>query len=93
MFYSGGRMVELGYAMAKGKTCFIIGERENVFCHHSSVTQCNDVHTALAKMTAYKAEVEAKMKMAMSSFMDRIDDALTPKEDDGGEFKHPGRLF
>ena len=33
----GGRHVELGYALAKGKTVCIIGERENVFHHHPHV--------------------------------------------------------
>lgn len=33
MFSSGGRMVELGYAIAKGKWIILIGDRENVFCH------------------------------------------------------------
>lgn len=30
-FYSGGRFVEAGYAMARGKAVHIIGEPENIF--------------------------------------------------------------
>ena len=33
----GGRHVEVGYALAKGKKVVIIGPRENVFHHHPSV--------------------------------------------------------
>jgi nucleoside 2-deoxyribosyltransferase len=33
----GGRHVEFGYALAKGKRVVVIGERENVFHHHPSV--------------------------------------------------------
>ena len=29
----GGRWVEFGYALALGKTCYVIGPYENVFCH------------------------------------------------------------
>ena len=30
----GGRHVEFGYGLAKGKRCVVIGELENVFHHH-----------------------------------------------------------
>jgi hypothetical protein len=33
----GGRHVEFGYGMAKGKRLVLIGERENVFHDHPSV--------------------------------------------------------
>lgn len=33
----GGRFVEFGYALAQGKVCYVIGDRENVFMHHTSV--------------------------------------------------------
>jgi len=33
----GGRHVEFGYAMAKGKRCVVVGSRENVFHHHPAV--------------------------------------------------------
>lgn len=33
----GGRHVELGYALARGKKIFLVGERENVFHWHSDV--------------------------------------------------------
>jgi nucleoside 2-deoxyribosyltransferase len=33
----GGRHVEFGYGLARGKRVVVIGERENVFHHHPSV--------------------------------------------------------
>lgn len=33
----GGRWVEFGYALARGKECYVIGHYENVFCHHPLV--------------------------------------------------------
>ena len=33
----GGRWVEFGYALARGKFCYVIGHYENVFCHHPLV--------------------------------------------------------
>lgn len=37
MYKGGGRCVEFGYGLARGKVAAIIGERENVFHHHPSV--------------------------------------------------------
>lgn len=39
LYKGGGRNVELGWAMAKGKRCIVIGERENVFMWHPLVEQ------------------------------------------------------
>jgi nucleoside 2-deoxyribosyltransferase len=50
MFSSGGRMVEFGYAMAKGKVVAIIGERENVFCLLPSVLQFDRVAGFIAAL-------------------------------------------
>lgn len=44
----GGRMVELGYALALKKNVAIIGPRENVFCH--LVTQYETFDAFLADM-------------------------------------------
>lgn len=33
----GGRFAELGYALAKGKRVYVVGHRENIFCHHPDV--------------------------------------------------------
>jgi len=33
----GGRWVEFGYALALEKYCVVIGNYENVFCHHPKV--------------------------------------------------------
>jgi len=38
----GGRFVEFGYALAKGKRCIVIGEYENVFISHPSVLVYRD---------------------------------------------------
>ena len=37
MTKGGGRHVEFGYALAKGKRLILIGERENVFHHYPKV--------------------------------------------------------
>jgi nucleoside 2-deoxyribosyltransferase len=50
MFSSGGRMVELGYAMAKGKRVMIVGDRENVFCYLPQVLQFNDGRALVAAL-------------------------------------------
>jgi nucleoside 2-deoxyribosyltransferase len=42
MFSSGGRMVELGYAIARRKNIVLLGERENIFCHLPQVIECAD---------------------------------------------------
>jgi nucleoside 2-deoxyribosyltransferase len=47
MFSSGGRMVELGYAIGTGKRIFILGPRENIFCHLPRVIQCETVDDLL----------------------------------------------
>jgi len=39
----GGRHVEFGYALAKGKKVVLIGDRENIFHHHPAV----EVHSTL----------------------------------------------
>lgn len=44
MFKGGGRCVEFGYGLAKGKRCVLIGERENVFHWHPDVEQFNSLH-------------------------------------------------
>lgn len=43
MTSGGGRHVEFGYALAMGKECIIIGERENVFHHCPQVKQFSSV--------------------------------------------------
>lgn len=101
MFSSGGRMVELGYAMARGKAVFIIGDRENVFCHHDTVTVCRDVQDALVKIGLYRDAIEQRTKTEMGKLLHKleakfIDDSLGIKEAKEGsepEFKHPGKLW
>lgn len=109
MFSSGGRMVELGYAMAKGKAVFIVGDRENVFCHHDTITVCKDVDDALTKVGLYRDAIEKRKSEEMNRMMAKLDakfaaesqiisdQKLAEGEGDRGDveapFKHPGRLF
>jgi len=41
MFTGGGRHTEFGYALAMGKECVIIGEREQIFHHLPQIKQYN----------------------------------------------------
>lgn len=45
---TGGRHVELGYALACGKKIILVGQRSNIFHHLSSIKQI-DGHEDLAK--------------------------------------------
>jgi len=40
-YMRGGRHVEYGMALALGKTIWVIGEKENVFHYHPSITHFN----------------------------------------------------
>lgn len=40
----GGRFVEFGYAIGRGKKLFVIGGRENVFMHYPGVEFYMNVH-------------------------------------------------
>ncbi len=40
--FAGGRHVEAGYALGKGKRLFVFGPRENIFYHLPSVGQAMD---------------------------------------------------
>lgn len=44
---SGGRHVELGYALARGKLICLVGARTNLFHHHPAVTWCATVDDAI----------------------------------------------
>lgn len=44
---TGGRHVEVGYAIARGKPVLIVGERENVFHHHPLVRDVPDIDSVL----------------------------------------------
>jgi len=44
---TGGKHVELGYAMAKGKVVFLMGERENIFHYHPTVRVVDSVESFL----------------------------------------------
>lgn len=47
---TGGKHVEAGYAMAKGKVCFLIGERENIFHYHPMFRCVDGVPAVLAAL-------------------------------------------
>lgn len=44
---TGGHHVEVGYALAKGKPVFVVGERENVFHFHHGVREVSDVFSLI----------------------------------------------
>lgn len=46
-YYTGGRHVEFGYALALGLIIILCGPRENVFFHHERVNQVNDIDSAI----------------------------------------------
>lgn len=60
----GGRHVELGYAIAKGKPVLICGHRENVFCHLSEIEFTSNW---LAARNAIVAEAMARDFVEVSS--------------------------
>lgn len=46
-YLSGGRHVELGYALAKDKTIVLVGPRENVFCWLPQVSRLTNADDAI----------------------------------------------
>jgi nucleoside 2-deoxyribosyltransferase len=52
----GGRHVELGYALARGKTVIVAGPRENVFCH---LPQVLHIPVEGEFLTAFRCALEA----------------------------------
>jgi hypothetical protein len=44
---TGGRHVELGYALAKGKRIIVVGPRENVFHHLPGIYCCESLSAAI----------------------------------------------
>lgn len=49
-YYTGGRHVEFGYALALGLVVILCGPRENVFFHHKRVIQVNDISEAIREI-------------------------------------------
>ena len=47
---TGGKHVELGWALAHGKRCVLIGERENIFHYHPMVSVVDGVAAFLRLM-------------------------------------------
>lgn len=52
--YSGGKFVEAGYAMGKGKPVVIVGRRENMLLWLPSIIQVNSVRDALALLERWE---------------------------------------
>ena len=50
----GGRWVEFGYALARGKWTFVIGPYENVFTHHEDVKVYPTVDCFLSDLEVQK---------------------------------------
>lgn len=46
----GGRHVELGYALARGITVYVVGPRENLFCWLDDVVHFDDWQACLASI-------------------------------------------
>lgn len=49
-YNSGGRHVELGYALAVNKRCIIVGHRENVFHHLPHIEFYESIEEMIAKI-------------------------------------------
>lgn len=54
----GGRHVELGYALARGKRVLLVGDRENVFHSHPSVECYATLDDAFSALTPPKGAGE-----------------------------------
>lgn len=49
-YTTGGRHVELGYAIALGLQICLVGRRENVFCHLPGIEVFESLESAVASM-------------------------------------------
>jgi nucleoside 2-deoxyribosyltransferase len=49
---TGGRHVELGYALALGKALYLVGERTNIFHYHHTVTVCGTLDEARDRLVS-----------------------------------------
>lgn len=52
----GGRHVELGYALASGLPVYVVGHRENVFCHLPEIRQFDHFETLYERLRAEATE-------------------------------------
>lgn len=66
---TGGRHVELGYAIARRKTIVLLGARTNIFHHLSAIHVAKDLTTALCLVNALaKGEaIESKPMVEMEA--------------------------
>jgi nucleoside 2-deoxyribosyltransferase len=73
MFSSGGRMTELGYAIALNKRIIIVGERENVFCHLDNIVEFSTTEDVIAHLLyLIQRKIEyANLMVAPSDYMPR----------------------
>ena len=63
---SGGRHVETGYALAKGKPVILVGQPENVFHRLATVTICHDWHDALIELAGRLVRHERDLPQAVA---------------------------
>lgn len=73
----GGRHVELGYALARGKLVFVVGPAENVFCHLYGVVVCRDFDECLARLDVlhgigWGAFFRTRWRRRARAFRDRL---------------------
>jgi nucleoside 2-deoxyribosyltransferase len=66
MLHSGGRQVELGYALAKRKKAIVIGHPENIF-QRTLATVVPDWHEAVLELVAMRTAHEAMRPAAVSA--------------------------
>lgn len=57
---SGGRHVELGYAIARTKRVLLVGRPENVFHHLEPITRVDSWHQAVTTLASWLVEHERK---------------------------------
>ena len=48
---SGARMVEFGYAKARGKTLYVVGGKQNVFDHLDGIVHLADINELIALLS------------------------------------------
>jgi hypothetical protein len=68
----GGKHVEFGYALAKGKAIFIVGKAENVFHHLPQVIQRVEFADVLALIGSALPPVAAEQKLCPKCGSDRM---------------------
>lgn len=66
MLHTGGRQVELGYALAKGRRAIVIGSPENIF-QRTLCTVVTDWHEAVLELVALRRQAEGEHVQAVTA--------------------------